>query len=77
MTDFQIPENDFTRLQKVTIRRLLAHTAGMPAYDHDGYGPNDQIPTIQEILKGEAPAKNPAVQPVYTPGKIHCGCFHT
>lgn len=50
---WKIPENDFTKTEKVTIRRLLNHTAGMSVSGFTGYKKTDAIPTIDEILNGK------------------------
>lgn len=64
---WQVPENKYTLDEKVTLRRLLTHQAGLPAtnYDHDesiGY------PTLVDVLNGESPALNKPAIPEFTPG---------
>ncbi|MYN44684.1 serine hydrolase [Pseudoduganella sp. FT93W] len=45
----------------VTARTLLSHTAGMPEYGLTGYASAASIPTLLQVLRGEAPATNPPV----------------
>lgn len=47
----------------VTLRALLSHTAGMPEFDLPGYGVNEPLPTLLQVLHGEKPAINPPVTP--------------
>jgi CubicO group peptidase (beta-lactamase class C family) len=55
---WKIPENDFTKTEKVTIRRLLNHTAGISVSGFIGYRKSDTIPSTIEIItgKGNTPA---------------------
>jgi CubicO group peptidase (beta-lactamase class C family) len=63
LASWQVPENEYTRTEKVTLRRLLSHSAGLK----DGLtdrGPDDPIPayvtfgddvpgvTLQQLLEG-------------------------
>ena len=58
---WKVPDNEFTKTEKVTLRRLMSHTAGCTVHGFPGYDINDAIPTIVQILNGEKPA-NLAVQ---------------
>ena len=61
LKSWQLPENEFTHQQKVTLRLLLTHRAGLPATNFP-VKKNAGEPTLVEILKGESPALNkPAV----------------
>ena len=67
LKSWQVPENKFTLKEKVTLRRLLTHQAGLPStnYDHDesvGY------PTLIDVLNGESPALNKPATPELVPG---------
>ncbi len=60
LKSWKVPDNDFTREQKVTLRLLLTHQAGLPSSNlsrDDG-----KPPTLVQVLNGEPPARNkPAV----------------
>lgn len=43
----------------VTARSLLSHTAGLPEYGLTGYAVGTVLPTLLQVLRGEAPATNP------------------
>jgi CubicO group peptidase (beta-lactamase class C family) len=61
LKSWRIPENEFTRQQKVTLRLLLTHQSGLPATDFIQQE-NAGDPTMVQVLKGELPAMNrPAV----------------
>jgi CubicO group peptidase (beta-lactamase class C family) len=52
LKDWQIPENKFTKTEKVTLERLLTHTAGMTVHGFPGYKQTDKFPDIIEVLNG-------------------------
>lgn len=55
---WKVPENEFTKTEKVTLRRLLSHTAGTSVHGFPGYSTQAAIPTIIEILEGKKPIVN-------------------
>jgi CubicO group peptidase (beta-lactamase class C family) len=64
------PESGFTREQKVTLRRILSHSAGLTVHGFPGYAAGELVPTVPQILDGEKPAKNDAVRVDTLPGSI-------
>ena len=70
LTTWKVPENRFTAQKKVTLRELLAHTAGMTnrINSHDLASAGDPVPTLAQILNGENPAGNSPVTVTRTPG---------
>jgi len=52
LKEWNIPENDFTIEEKVTLKRLLTHTAGMTVHGFPGYQQIDTFPSIIEVLNG-------------------------
>lgn len=52
LKDWQIPESKFTKEEKVTLRRLLTHTAGMTVHGFPGYTQKDTFPSIIKVLNG-------------------------
>jgi len=65
---WKVPANAFTREQKVTVRRLLSHSAGTTVHGTGGYVRGAPLPTLRQILDGAPPADNPAVEVAATPG---------
>lgn len=69
---WKVPDNRYTRREKVTLRRLLSHTAGLSVSGFGGYSSSlsqSQLPTLIQTLKGLQPANNVAVVPVRVPGR--------
>ena len=67
LKSWKVPDNEFTRNEKVTLRRLLTHRAGLPRTNmgsEDNTGP----PTLVQVVKGEAPAENKPAIPEAVPG---------
>jgi CubicO group peptidase (beta-lactamase class C family) len=65
---WKIPESILTFDEKVTLRRLLSHTAGMTVHGFDGYPIGEEIPTILEILDGKPPANSAPIRVDLVPG---------
>ena len=68
LTSWKIPESAFTATEKVTLKRLLGHVAGATVHGFQGYGPGEPLPTLDQILNGEAPSNSPAIVVDQTPG---------
>ena len=68
LQSWTLPENDFTRQEPVTLRRLLSHTAGTTVHGFPGYAPWASIPTIPQVLDGEPPANTAPVRVDILPG---------
>jgi CubicO group peptidase (beta-lactamase class C family) len=70
LTSWRVEENGHTRSDKVTLRRLLSHSAGLTVHGFRGYAPGDAMPTVVQLLDGVAPANSARVRPDTTPGAI-------
>lgn len=57
LRDWQVPAAS----PAVTALTLLSHTAGMPEYGLTGYAAAAPMPTLLQVLRGEAPASNPSL----------------
>jgi CubicO group peptidase (beta-lactamase class C family) len=68
LTSWQVPYNGFQAVHKVTLRRLLSHTAGTTVHGFRGYRYSEAIPTLVEILNGTPPANSPPVIVAAVPG---------
>jgi CubicO group peptidase (beta-lactamase class C family) len=62
LVSWKVPENEFTRTEKVTLRRLLSHTAGLNVPSVGGYLAGEPLPTTLQVLDGKKPADNESVQ---------------
>jgi len=67
---WKVPENEFTKTEKVTLRRLLSHTAGLTVHGFGGYQADAPVPTIVQVLDGQKPANSAAVRADVVPGSI-------
>ncbi|HEY6827019.1 MAG TPA: serine hydrolase domain-containing protein [Gemmatimonadaceae bacterium] len=68
LTSWHLPESRFTEHEKVTLRRLLTHTAGLTVWGFPGYALGGPVPTVPQVLDGLPPANTPAVRNDTTPG---------
>ena len=49
---WKVPDNEFTVTQKVTLRRLLSHTAGLTVHGFPGYDIKEPMPSTAQVLDG-------------------------
>jgi CubicO group peptidase (beta-lactamase class C family) len=70
LKSWKVPENEYTKHQKVTLRRLLTHSAGLTVHGFPGSASDEKVPTIVQVLDGEKPANTPAVRVDTEPGRI-------
>jgi CubicO group peptidase (beta-lactamase class C family) len=63
LRSWEVPQNEFTVEQKVTLRLLLTHRAGLPATNFEDTAPED-APSIQQVLTGRPAAGNEPAVPV-------------
>jgi CubicO group peptidase (beta-lactamase class C family) len=67
---WKVPENEFTKNEKVTLRRLLSHTAGLTVHGFPGYDVDDPLPTLVQIFNGEKPANTEPIRVDTIPGTL-------
>ncbi|WP_188374977.1 serine hydrolase domain-containing protein [Winogradskyella haliclonae] len=53
LKSWKVPENEFTTKEKVTLRRLLNHSAGLTIHGFPGYSTNDAVPSVLDVLEGK------------------------
>jgi CubicO group peptidase (beta-lactamase class C family) len=68
LVSWQVPENEFTAQEKVTLRLLLSHSAGVTVGGFRGYALGEQLPNLQQILDGEWPANSAPIRVDIVPG---------
>ncbi len=68
---WQVEENEYTRNEKVTLRRILSHSAGLTVHGFGGYSATDTVPDIIQVLNGEKPANSDRIYPDTIPGTIY------
>jgi CubicO group peptidase (beta-lactamase class C family) len=68
LTSWKLPENEFTREKKVTVRELLSHSAGLTVHGFEGYASDAPIPNILQVLDGLKPANSKPIRVDILPG---------
>lgn len=68
LRSWKVPENEFTRENKVTLRRILSHSAGLTVHGFPGYAVDAPRPTLLQVLDGVKPANTPAIRVDVVPG---------
>src|SRR5262245_45853054 len=68
LRSWQLPASPLAAREKVTLRRILTHTAGLSVSGFYGYRIGAPLPTLPEILEGSPPANNRPVRVVAAPG---------
>jgi CubicO group peptidase (beta-lactamase class C family) len=70
LATWKVPENGYTATQKVTLRRLLSHNAGVTVHGFGGYDSADPVPSLVQVLDGAPPANSPPIRVDTIPGAI-------
>jgi len=68
LTSWRLPDSTHTQQAKVTLRRLLSHSAGTTVFGFWGYRPSRPIPTLLQVLDGLLPANSVPVRVTTPPG---------
>jgi CubicO group peptidase (beta-lactamase class C family) len=68
LKNWKIPGNSFTDQSKVTLRRLLNHSAGITVGGFPGYPAGVPIPSLGDVLNGTPPANTAPVVVDHEPG---------
>lgn len=68
LRSWKVPDNEFTQTEKVTLRRLLSHDAGLTVHGFPGYAQGAAMPALVQLLDGKPPANTAAVRVTKTPG---------
>ena len=67
---WKVPENEFTKDQKVILRRIVSHSAGLTVHGFPGYASDETVPSTMQILNGEKPANNDPIRVDTVPGTL-------
>jgi CubicO group peptidase (beta-lactamase class C family) len=68
LKSWKVPENEFTKEQRVTLRRLASHSAGLTVHGFPGYDVDEKVPTLVQIFNGEKPANTAPIRVDFVPG---------
>ena len=58
LKSWKVPESQYTAKEKVTLRRLLTHSAGTTVSGFRGYAAGEEVPTLLQVLGGVKPANS-------------------
>ena len=67
---WKVPENRFTTTEKVTLRRLLSHSAGVTVHGFPGYDTAGPVPSLVQVLDGAHPANTSPIRVDTVPGAM-------
>ena len=70
LKSWQVPDNKFTATEKVTLRRIASHNAGLTVHGFPGYEAGTPVPTVVQVLNGTKPANTGPVRVDTFPGAI-------
>lgn len=65
---WKVTENAFTEEEKVTLRRILSHSAGLTVHGFAGYQSDAEVPDLLHVLDGEKPANSGRIYADIVPG---------
>ncbi len=71
LSSWHVPANNLTDEARVTVRRLLSHTAGLTVHGFRGYAAGEPTPTLIQVLNGEKPANSAPIRVDILPGSVH------
>jgi CubicO group peptidase (beta-lactamase class C family) len=71
LRSWHVPGNILTQEARVTMRRLLSHTAGLTVHGFRGYAAGEPRPTLIQVLNGEKPANSAPIRVDILPGSVH------
>jgi CubicO group peptidase (beta-lactamase class C family) len=62
LKSWQVPENEFTKERKVTLRGLVTHSAGLTVHGFRGYAAGEDVPSLTQLLDGQKPANSAPIR---------------
>lgn len=67
LVSWKVPQNEYTKTEKVTLRRILSHSAGLTVHGVAGYSPGAHVLSLIDILNGEKGTNSEAVVVDFVP----------
>jgi len=68
LKSWKVPDNEHTGKERVTLRRLLSHNAGLTVHGFPGYAAGAPVPSVDQVLDGVSPANTRPVRVDMVPG---------
>jgi CubicO group peptidase (beta-lactamase class C family) len=70
LTRWKLPVSGPAPRPQVSLRMLMSHTSGLGVHGFADYQPGETLPTLVQVLNGQAPAKGEAVRFKRAPGLV-------
>ena len=70
LVSWKVPGNEFTAKQKVTLREILSHSAGLTVHGFPGYPTGQPVAMLLQILDGQKPANTAPIRVDVLPGSL-------
>ena len=64
---WHLPDNEFTKDKKASLRHLLNHSAGVNVHGFYGYPMSQKVPSLLDVLDGKPPANSEPVRVTAVP----------
>jgi len=68
LKSWKVPENEFTKEKKVTLRGIVSHSAGLTVHGFPGYAFDEAVPSLPQVLDGAKPANTRPIRVDTVPG---------
>lgn len=68
LKSWQLPDNEHQEAEKVTLGRIVSHTAGLTIHGFPGYSRTDEVPSIVQVLDAAGPTNTGKIRVDMTPG---------
>ncbi len=68
LTSWKLPENEHQQSEKVTLGRIVSHTAGLTIHGFPGYARTDEVPSIVQVLDAAGPTNTGEIRVDMPPG---------
>ncbi len=68
LKSWKLPDHEFTKEHKVSLRQLLNHSGGVNVHGFHGYKMTQTVPSLLAVLKGDGPANTEPVRVEAIPG---------
>jgi CubicO group peptidase (beta-lactamase class C family) len=68
LRSWKVPPSPFTTTEKVTLRRIVSHMAGLTLHGFAGYPVGAPLPSLVQIVDGQPPANSAPVRVDAVPG---------
>lgn len=68
LKSWQLPDNEHQESEKVTLGRIVSHTAGLTIHGFPGYARTEEVPSIVQVLDAAGPTNTGKIRVDMPPG---------